>query len=99
MQPGSLRSYQKIIQDWENKVGPNREPSERELNELNAAVALEFCRLQPDYNTILNPESETSFLHTFFEAVGAFGVFCRSTIKLLIWPVILLRRKGQHRQK
>ena len=93
MQPGSLHSYLKIVQDWENKVGQDREPSEQELNELTEAIGREFCKLPPDYNRLMNPEKETSFLHTFGEAIYAFYVFCLRTKEVVIWPVKLIHRK------
>ena len=99
MQPGSLRSYQKLIQDWENRVEQGQEPSVQELNELTEAIGREFCKLPPDYNKIMNPENETSFSHTFGEAIHAFYVFCLTMKEILIWPVKLALRTMQRMQR
>ena len=99
MRPGSLHSYLKLVQEWENRVKQGPEPSMQEQNEFVQLVGQEFCKLPPDYNTIMNLETETSFLHTFAAAFDSFGVFCRGAFAIMIWPVRLLRRISQRLQR
>jgi len=99
MKPGSLEKYQMMVQEWENRVKQDPPPSWQEVNEFCEAVGREFCTLPPDYNNLMNLENETSFLHTFGEAVYAFYVFCLKMKEILIWPVRLLHRQEQMRRQ
>lgn len=95
MKSDSLDRYLELVQNWENRVKQGPLPDWQEYNDLTEAIGREFCRMPPDYSMLMSPESETSFLHTFGEATYAFYVFCLRTKEVLIWPVILLRRRVQ----
>jgi hypothetical protein len=58
---------------------------------------VEFYTYSPAVSIVTNPKIGTSFLHTFGEAISAFGVFCLKMFELMRWPVKLLRRKGPKR--
>jgi hypothetical protein len=60
---------------------------------------LEFYTYLPPVSTAKNLKNGTSFLHTFGEAISAFGVFCLKMFELMRWPVKLLRHKGLKRQQ
>ena len=91
--------YQAMVQAWENRVKQGPLPDWQEQSEFAEAIGREFCRLPDWYSTIMNPESETSFLHTFGEAIYAFYVFCLKMKEVVIWPVKLLRLKVQKKRQ
>ncbi len=88
-----------MIQDWGNRVKRDPTPSLQEHNEFAEAVGREFCWLPPEYNKIMSLGNVTSFLHTFDEAISAFYVFCQKMTEVMLWPVKLLRRKEQTKQR
>jgi len=95
----SLGRYQIMVRDFENRVRRDPLPDWKEYNDFAEEVGREFCKLPPDYNMLMNPENETSFLHTFGEAIYAFYAFCLKMTEVVIWPVKLLLRRAQQRRQ
>jgi len=87
MQPVQEHNYSKVLQDWENKVGPNHKLSLSEATYLAEKVGDEFCNSEPLENMLKNLENKTSFLHTFGEAVDAFYVFYQKMKLVVLWSV------------
>ena len=88
----SLSRYQIMVRDFENTIKQYPSLDWQKYNEFSFQVGREFCRLPPDYNTLMSPENGTSFLHIFGEAIYAFYVFCLKMKEVLIWPVKSVRR-------
>ena len=60
---------------------------------------VEFYTYLPAVSTVTNLKNETSFLHTFGEAISAFHVFCSKMTEAMILFVKLLPRKVRMRQQ
>ena len=80
----------------------NIEGKEKELSwsqgiERERKFLVEFYTYSPAVSIAKNPKNKTSFLHTFGEAISAFGIFCLKMFELMIWPVKLLHRRGRKR--
>lgn len=75
----------------ENIVDKEKELSWSQGIERERKFLVEFYTHSPAVSILTNPKNETSFLHTFGEAISAFRVFCVKMFELMIWPVKLLR--------
>ena len=79
----------------ENIADKEKELSWSQGIERDRKFLVEFYIYSLPVSIAKNSKNETSFLHTFGEAISAFGIFCLKMFELMIWPVKLLHRRGR----